>query len=106
MTAAWRAGRAFVDASAFFALLDASDNSHEAAVAVQRQLVSERYRLLTSNFVLAETLVLILSRLGRRLATRYLEQMDASAITIERVTAGDEREAKALFRRYDDRISR
>jgi uncharacterized protein len=54
----------FVDTSAFFALLDADDGNHPAAKAALIKLLEVEAGLITSNYVLVETIALIQRRLG------------------------------------------
>jgi uncharacterized protein len=68
------------------------------------QLVAERVRQITTNFVLAELHALLLTRLDRHVAARVLAEMDASqATTIVRVSARDERRAREIIARYTDK---
>jgi predicted nucleic acid-binding protein len=94
---------AFVDSSAYYGLTDAHDVRHHDALAIRDRLIAERWRLFTTNFVLAETHALLLSRLGRATAARVLFEIDRSATTIVRVTAADERRARAIIAQYDDK---
>jgi len=95
--------RALIDTSAYYALTDRSENTHQAARAIQQRLIMERWRLFTTNFILAETHALLLNRLGYSLALRVLQAIDQSATTAVRVTAEDERRARSLIVRYDDK---
>lgn len=93
-------GRILVDASAYFALAAADDVHHHRAVAV---IDARRGRLFTTNFVVAETHALMVSRLGRAIARRFLDEIDASATVVVRVSAVDERRARAIIRAHADK---
>jgi len=54
----------FVDTSAWYALASKGDNDHAVAQSIYRDLVDRDERLLTSSYVLAETMRLIQHRLG------------------------------------------
>lgn len=55
----------FVDTSAFFAVLDADDRNHVRATVEWRSLLADvRTVLVTTNYVLVETLALLQHRLG------------------------------------------
>src|SRR4030042_6095002 len=56
--------RVFIDPSAFYALLDRDDENHRRARDVWIHLLKNENPLLTSNYVLVETFVLVQHRLG------------------------------------------
>ena len=95
--------RVLVDASAYFALLDRSDISHRDALVIRDRLISERSRLFTSSFILAETHALLLSRLSRHIATRFLREMEESPTTIVWVTPADVQRARGIIYQHDDK---
>jgi uncharacterized protein len=96
--------RIFVDTSAYFALANNQDASHVALSAILRQLLEDRRRLFTSNFILAELHALLLTRINRVVAARVLEEIDLSkATTVVRISARDERTARTIIARYDDK---
>jgi len=103
MCAASGSSRALVDTSAYYALIDRSERTHQDAVVIQQRLMQERWRLWTTNFILAEIHALTLNRLGYHTALTVLQRIDASNTTIIRVTADDERSARALIVRYYDK---
>jgi predicted nucleic acid-binding protein len=55
---------AFVDTSAFYAVLDADDDMHQAARGEWERLMEGRAALHTTSYVLVETAALLQSRLG------------------------------------------
>lgn len=90
----------FVDTSAFYALIDTDDRNHEDCVGLFADLGRARARLLTSNHVLFETYSLILNRLGRPMATRWLTALH---LHVERATPADERRAVRTVLKYRDK---
>src|SRR5918911_1033958 len=94
--------RAFVDSSAYLALLDRDDRNHAVAVDILEWLADHRYRLYTTNVMLIECHALILSVLGTRFANRFLREITDSSTTIIRVRSGDEEQAKQILYRYED----
>jgi uncharacterized protein len=56
--------RTFVDTSAFYALLDRGDENHGSAKRAWTQMLDVSESLVTSNYVLVETLALLQNRLG------------------------------------------
>jgi predicted nucleic acid-binding protein len=95
--------RVFVDSSAFFAMLDGRDNNNGNAVAIMRNVSTQRVRFVTSNFVVAEAHGLALGRLGRDRALSFLETVDASTTEVLRVTPEDEQRAREIIQTYDDK---
>jgi predicted nucleic acid-binding protein len=92
----------FVDTSIFYAFLDRDDQDHQTASDLLEEAREQKITLVTSNFIVAETHALILSRLGHALATRWLRSIPQAA-RIERVTRADEMRARDIIFRYDDK---
>jgi predicted nucleic acid-binding protein len=93
----------FVDTSAFFALLYQRDQNHGRARVIHTSIIARRATMVPTNFVLAETHALLLSRLGGAIATRHLFAIDAEATLTVRVSEDDERAARATLAGYTDR---
>lgn len=94
----------FVDSSAFIARAMESDQNHEAAARVFRELSRRTllYHLLyTSNFVVDETVTFLLYRVGPRPALGTLEWIRASPnVRVLHVSEDAEPVADQEFRRY------
>jgi predicted nucleic acid-binding protein len=88
---------------AFYALIDRRDAEHSTADVIRHRPTRERWRLFTTNLVIAETHALSLSRLGRVIAGRVLSEIEASDTSIVRVTAADERRGRAVLAQYQDK---
>ena len=73
---------------------------HSRAVALGE---TARGRLFTTNFIVAETHALLLRRLGRRVAILFLDEVDHSRMTVVRVSLKDERRAREIITRHDDK---
>ena len=97
--------RVFVDTSGFFALYSANDADHETAAEVFLRANTERWQLVTTNAVVFEAYALLLNRTreGRRLAIKFLDDVESSELLVERVTEQDERSAIALVRAHEDK---
>jgi predicted nucleic acid-binding protein len=93
----------FVDTSGWAALANERDSNHPAALAVVRNLATDRVRLITSNFVVAETHGLIVGRVGRWAALQTLLKIEAASDVVVRVSEDDERRARKIIVRYDDK---
>jgi uncharacterized protein len=72
----------FIDTSAFFALLDNDDDHYPAAKRVWKELLQEENILITSNYVLVESLALLQSRLGLE-AVRDFQETIVPLVQIE-----------------------
>jgi len=92
--------RILVDTSAVFALLDRSDANHATARDTLEQLKRRRAEPLLTNFLVAESHALALSRLGAVVARRWLL---GNVWTVERVTEEDESKAVTIVGRYADK---
>lgn len=77
----------FVDSSALYALVDAGQEEHEAIAAEWRELLSGDAHLITSNYVVLETVALVQRRLGmpalRDLTRDLLPSMQICWVTEE-----------------------
>jgi len=90
----------FVDTSAWYALANERDINHPLA----RQFLDEDRWLVTTNFVIDETITLILIRVGHSQALSVGEQLwKGQLASVVRVTRDDERVAWQLFKQYDDK---
>lgn len=96
--------RIFVDTGGWFAYANRVDSSHPA---VREALTGFQGRLVTSNYVVDETISLCLYRLGHDAAVRVGSVLlDSQSIDTIRVTPEDERTAWQLFcGRADQRYS-
>lgn len=65
----------YVDASAFFAIVSSSDKNNQAAEAAWIELLDKGAHLVTSNYVLIETIALLHARLGTLAVQRYLSDI-------------------------------
>lgn len=54
----------YVDSSAFYALLDRADPNHKEASYLWASLLEKNFTLITSNYVVAETMRLLQERIG------------------------------------------
>ena len=88
------------DSSAILALLDADDADHPTAVAVARQLASERRPSFVTNYIEAEAHALLLRRLGRVIAREWLL---TGGLAVVRALPEEEQGAKEILARYTDK---
>lgn len=100
----------FVDTSAFYAFADSRDGSHAEADALFATLGRLRFPLHTTNLVIAETHVLLKSRLAYYLtrqraldvARQAIDAIYRSTVTLDPVAPADERAALALLAQHAD----
>ena len=67
--------RVFIDTSAFYALLDRSDENHLEAKQEWNRLLDEDRTLVTSNYILIETAALSQNRLGMSAVRGFQENI-------------------------------
>jgi predicted nucleic acid-binding protein len=94
-----------VDSSFFYKLMDRSEHKQEDCRLLLDQLIHAGARLLTTNFLVAETHSLILARTRRTdLGIRFLDLLQASAhLEIIAVTSLDEERAHQIVRQHTDK---
>ena len=61
----------FVDTSALYALLDADDRCHHVAAAAFSHMFPDKTWMLTSSYVVLQTLALLQTRLGLSAVTKW-----------------------------------
>ena len=72
------AGDVFMDSAGFLALWDAGDEHHPAATRLQEELIGHRRRFVTSEYVVDETVTLLLVRHSHDAATDFLDTIERS----------------------------
>ena len=94
--------RAFVDTSAWYAFINASDPEHKA---VKKALEAFEGRLVTSNFIFDETMTLCRTRTTHKVAVAVGEILrSANVADLVRATAADEAAAWTLFKDRSDKV--
>ncbi len=91
----------FVDTSAWYALFDKNDSDHASAVKFKESLT---HSLVTTNYVVDETITLVKNRLSHKIAVEVGIKLWKEAIaTLIRVTSSDEKKAWEIFVKYRDK---
>jgi len=85
---------AFVDTSAFYAVLNRLDENHETADSIWKLLLEQDAVLATNNYVLVETCVITQNRLGLE-AVREFQQEIVPILRVEWVTKSQHDSAMA-----------
>jgi predicted nucleic acid-binding protein len=97
--------RIFIDTGAFLALEDESDEHHEEAIRFRDQeLLRGNYELVTTSYILDETLTLLRSRLGIPASIDFSKKIRRSQVVkVLSVSKEVEEKALELFEKYDDK---
>jgi predicted nucleic acid-binding protein len=96
-------GEAFADTSVLYAAVDARDAHHRYAALLMRQLAQAGRMIVTTDYVVAETLNLAVARRGRIVADRLLQLLETSSgLRMEWVDPERFQAAKLFFRRHAD----
>src|SRR5258708_2264815 len=94
----------FMDTAGFLALWDASDEHHKAAVGLQAQLARKRRHFLTTDYVVDETVTLLLVRHSHVAACDFLETVGAGeSLRLEWTTPDRFHAASGFFVRHGDK---
>ena len=94
----------FVDTSAFIALVDKTDMNHQAAKQCYSDIIQSRNMLVSSNFVICETLNYLRTRISYKVAIDFRESTYKSNIlTITPISSEIEDTAYKIFKKYRDK---
>lgn len=95
----------FVDTSAFYAIEDPSDQDHKSAIDYREKIKhDESIHLITSSYVIDESLTLMKDRLGYDSAIKFGRKVrDSKTIRIIHITQELEEKGWELFVKYKDK---
>jgi predicted nucleic acid-binding protein len=94
----------FVDTSAWVAYSDPSDRWHAAAKKAIHSSVGARVTFVTTDYVLDETITLLLYHAGRERAVAFGDKvLQSRQVKLMRVDRGIWEEAWRMFKQYDDK---
>ncbi|MDQ3624789.1 MAG: PIN domain-containing protein [Verrucomicrobiota bacterium] len=98
------AAEVLMDSAGFLALWDAADEHHAAATRLQTELARKRRRFMTTEYVVDETVTLLLVRHSHAAASDFLETVERSeALRLEWIGPDRFHAAAGLFRRHSDK---
>jgi predicted nucleic acid-binding protein len=93
----------FIDTSGFYALLVAADEQHPRAAQILKTAAGRHARFLTTDYVLDETVTLLVARGHRQLIAAFLRTtLDSSACRIEWTEAARFSETAAFLLKHQD----
>ncbi|OGV75280.1 MAG: twitching motility protein PilT [Lentisphaerae bacterium RIFOXYB12_FULL_65_16] len=92
----------FVDTSALLAVLDRDDERHAEAEGTWQRLMAEKSTLLTTNYVLLETVAILQSRVGMP-AVRIFSDDIMPVLTVDWVAAQEHDKGMGAFLAADRR---
>jgi uncharacterized protein len=96
--------RLFVDTSAWLALNDKNDQYHQDALLKKAIIKTRKIDLITSDYVVDETLTIIRYRVSHQAAVVYGDSlMNSRIVTIIGITENEKLAAWALFKKYSDK---
>ncbi len=94
----------FVDTAGFLALWDAGDEHHRRAVELQDQFAKRNRRFLTTEYVVDETVTVLLVRHSHAAAADFLETIERSeALRLEWIDPARFHSASVWFRKHSDK---
>lgn len=93
-----------MDSAGFLALWDAGDEYHAQAVRLQEQLIRKQRRILTTEYVVDETVTLLLVRHSHGAALDFLDSVERSeALRLEWVDPARFHAAVSWFRKHPEK---
>jgi predicted nucleic acid-binding protein len=95
--------KVLIDTAAFVALSDRRDSMHRVAHQIRGALIARRARLLTTNFIFAETHALLVKRIGIKAALEVCHALRTGPIQLVRISEEDEERAFGILTRYTDK---
>ncbi len=95
--------KVFIDTSALCALTIPKDQHNFTAKSLYKQIQTDKAILYTSDYVLDEVYTLLKNRSSHATAVKFMNQMDKCSMTILRVNEDIEKDAKTIFKKFDDR---
>lgn len=94
----------FVDTAAWLALNDKNDQYHKEAMAKSLEIKAKKIELITSEYILDESITLIRYRVSHQAAVIFGDSLFKSRIVkIVDITEGDRLKAWEIFKKYDDK---
>ncbi len=94
----------FVDTAAWLALNDKNDQYHKKAMAKSLEIKAKKIKLITSEYILDESITLIRYRVSHQAAVIFGDSLFKSRIVkIVDITEGNRLKAWEIFKKYNDK---
>jgi predicted nucleic acid-binding protein len=96
----------FIDTGAFIALTDTSDENHQAAKNFYLKIKEKGIKLITTNFVVCETMNYLRAKVSHNVAVAFREGLRKSTLfEIIDITQSLDDTAFRIFKQYADKAS-
>jgi len=96
--------RIFVDTSAWLALNDKNDQSHNKAITKSSEIKRQRIELITSEYIIDESVTLIRYRVSHRAAVIFGDSLiNSNIVKILDIINEDRLKAWELFKKHEDK---
>lgn len=96
--------RLFVDTSAWLALNDRNDQYYSKAAAKSTEIKRHRIELITSEYIIDESITLIRYRVSHQAAVVFGNSLlNSNIVRIEDVSAEDRFKAWEMFKKFEDK---
>ena len=92
----------FVDTSAFVAIENDEELNYFLAQSILEKVDSSKATLVTSNYVIAETLTVLSQRVSKKVAIKFQEE-DVPALEVIRIEKSTEEVAFEIFKKLDSK---
>ncbi len=94
----------FVDTSAWLALNDKNDQYHTKAVAKSLEVKRQKIELITSEYIVDESITLIRYRVSHKAAVTFGDSLfNSNIVRIVDITNEDRFKAWEVFKKYEDK---
>lgn len=96
--------RLFVDTSAWLALNDKNDQYHSSASAKSMEIRKHRIELITSEYIIDESITLIRYRVSHQAAVIFGDSLfNSNIVRLKDVSTADRLSAWEMFRKFEDK---
>ncbi len=98
----------FVDTSAWLALAYKNDKNHLRAVDYYKKIIENRYLIITTDYILDETITRLRYDLGYEEAVKFIAEIDSASnnglLKIESIGEKIFKNSIKLFKKYQDQV--